>query len=89
VKQRTLEIGAFKNLRNFSIDFSQKLTTVLLGYNGTGKSNLLEALIIIFRDLDLGDVTSLSHSLSTSTPSSACSIARHRLYCWLGNSPVM
>jgi predicted ATPase len=55
VKLRTLEISAYKNLRNFKIDFSQALTTVLLGQNGTGKSNLLEALIIIFRDLDLGE----------------------------------
>src|SRR6202035_619362 len=54
MKLRKLEISTFKNLRNFSIDFSQQLTTVLLGQNGTGKSNLLEALIIIFRDLDLG-----------------------------------
>ena len=54
MKLRTLEMSAFKNLRNFSIDFSDTLTTVLLGQNGTGKSNLLEALIIIFRDLDLG-----------------------------------
>jgi predicted ATPase len=54
MKLRRLEIGEFKNLRNFSVDFGQKLTTVLLGQNGTGKSNLLEALIMIFRDLDLG-----------------------------------
>src|SRR5437879_4981405 len=54
MKLRTLEIGAFKNLRTFAIDFEDTLTTVLLGQNGTGKSNLLEAVIIIFRDLDLG-----------------------------------
>ncbi len=46
----------FKNLEPFTIDFSEDFaTTVLLGRNGTGKSNLLEALIIIFRDLDLGE----------------------------------
>ncbi len=50
-----LTIGGFKNLRNFTIDFDeQSPTTVLVGRNGTGKSNLLEALTIIFRDLDLG-----------------------------------
>ena len=50
-----LTIGNFKNLRDFSIDFDEKsLTTVLVGQNGTGKSNLLEALVLIFRDLDLG-----------------------------------
>ncbi len=47
-------IDNFKNLNNFFIDFDKDaLTTVILGRNGTGKSNLLEALIIIFRDLDL------------------------------------
>jgi len=51
MKLLKLEISTFKNLRDFSIDFSQTLTTVLLGQNGTGKSNLLEALIVIFRDL--------------------------------------
>jgi len=51
-----LTIGSFKNLRDFSIDFDeQSPTTVLVGRNGTGKSNLLEALTIIFRDLDLGE----------------------------------
>lgn len=50
-----LTIGSFKNLRDFSIDFDeQSPTTVLVGRNGTGKSNLLEALTIIYRDLDLG-----------------------------------
>lgn len=28
-------------------------TSVFIGRNGAGKSNLLEAIIIIFRDLDL------------------------------------
>ncbi len=64
MKLRKLEIGTFKNLRNFSIDFSQKLTTVLLGQNGTGKSNLLEALIIIFRDLDLGESPAFKYRLN-------------------------
>ncbi len=57
MKLRKLEISEFKNLRNFIIEFEQTLTTVLLGQNGTGKSNLLEALIIIFRDLDLGETS--------------------------------
>lgn len=50
-----LTIYNFKNLHNFTIDFDQNFfNTVILGRNGIGKSNLLEALIIIFRDLDLG-----------------------------------
>ncbi|BCL81704.1 AAA family ATPase [Ktedonobacteria bacterium brp13] len=63
MKLRTLEIGAFKNLRTFAIDFEDTLTTVLLGQNGTGKSNLLEAVIIIFRDLDLGQPPEFQYKL--------------------------
>ncbi len=63
MKLRKLEISEFKNLRNFIIEFEQTLTTVLLGQNGTGKSNLLEALIIIFRDLDLGDPPAFKYKL--------------------------
>ncbi len=44
----------FKNLIDFAIDFNQDSpTAVLVGRNGTGKSNVLEALTVIFRDLDL------------------------------------
>jgi len=50
-----LMIAEFKNLKNFFIDFDENsFTTVIVGQNGAGKSNILEALIIIFRDLDLG-----------------------------------
>jgi predicted ATPase len=42
----------FKNLKDVTIDFDQdQWVTVLIGWNGTGKSNVLEALAIIFRDL--------------------------------------
>jgi predicted ATPase len=42
----------FKNLKNVVIDFDQDhWVTVVIGWNGTGKSNVLEALAIIFRDL--------------------------------------
>src|SRR5687768_3944128 len=44
----------FKNLKDFKIDIAESaMETVLLGVNATGKSNFLEALVIIFRDLDL------------------------------------
>ncbi|HPE57409.1 MAG TPA: AAA family ATPase [Bacteroidales bacterium] len=44
----------FKNLEDFQFDFGKDSTeTVLLGLNATGKSNFMEALVIIFRDLDL------------------------------------
>lgn len=42
----------FKNLKNVTVDFDQNhWITVVIGWNGTGKSNVLEALAIIFRDL--------------------------------------
>lgn len=42
----------FKNLKDYTVRFDPAHgLNVLLGWNGTGKSNLFEALIIIFRDL--------------------------------------
>ena len=42
----------FKNLKNVAIDFDEgHWVTVVIGWNGTGKSNVLEAIAIIFRDL--------------------------------------
>jgi predicted ATPase len=42
----------FKNLKDVEIDFDEgHWVTVVIGWNGTGKSNVLEALAIIFRDL--------------------------------------
>lgn len=41
----------FKNLKNVTIDFDEDhWVTVVIGWNGTGKSNVLEALAIIFRE---------------------------------------
>ncbi|MDG4829272.1 AAA family ATPase [Solwaraspora sp. WMMD1047] len=54
MRLESLYITSWKNLQDFEIHFSDVPTTVLVGQNGTGKSNVLEALIIIFRDLDLG-----------------------------------
>jgi energy-coupling factor transporter ATP-binding protein EcfA2 len=48
-----LKIRGFKNLEDVDIDFDQEsLETVLIGQNGSGKSNVIEALATIFRDLD-------------------------------------
>jgi predicted ATPase len=63
-------IKSFRNLRDMEIDFATHLSPstgasadaeqktirshALIGQNGTGKSNLIEALITIFRDIDLG-----------------------------------
>jgi predicted ATPase len=47
-----LKLPSFKNLKNFEICFAPNEPDVLVvGRNGTGKSNLIEALVIIFRDL--------------------------------------
>ena len=60
-----LWVGNFKNLRDVTIDFdNESPTTVLVGRNGTGKSNILEALTIIFRDLDLGHIPPFQFKLS-------------------------
>lgn len=61
-----IQIDSFKNLRDFTFDFDEKhtgLVTVLLGRNGSGKSNLLEALVIIFRDLYLGQESEFGYEL--------------------------
>lgn len=60
-----LWIKDFKNLKDFKIDFDEdQMTTVLIGRNGTGKSNLIEAIVIIFRDLDLGKPPAFSYDLA-------------------------
>lgn len=47
-----LWIHEYKNLKDVEIDFDEdQWVTVLIGWNGTGKSNVIEALTIIFRDL--------------------------------------
>lgn len=46
----------FKNLDNVEVNFDENhLMTVIVGWNGAGKSNVLEALVFIFRNLDLGE----------------------------------
>lgn len=66
---KRIRIGAFRNLREVDIVFDTHLSPsannssdtppkmirshALIGQNGTGKSNFIEALITIFRDIDL------------------------------------
>jgi predicted ATPase len=53
LKLDKLTVEGFRNLNNH-VDFDeQSLSTVLVGKNGTGKSNLLEAIALIFKNLDL------------------------------------
>ena len=64
MKLNWLEIKSFKHLQDFKIDFDQNsLTTVLIGKNGTGKSNLLEALVVLFRDLHLDDSPTFAYKI--------------------------
>lgn len=59
-----LSIPNYRNLRSFVIDFDESQpTTVLLGRNGTGKSNLIEAIVEIFRELELGGAPAFAYTL--------------------------
>src|SRR5689334_13718194 len=60
-----LRIPGYRNLRSFEIDFDESQpTTVLLGRNGSGKSNLIEAIVEIFRELELGRAPEFDFSLT-------------------------
>jgi predicted ATPase len=64
MKLDKLWIGEFKNLRDVTVDFDEtNLMTVFVGWNGAGKSNVIEALVVIFRDLDLGKSPSFPYEL--------------------------
>lgn len=77
-----IRIPAFRNLRDLDISFDSHLAPTagapvdtlpkrirshaLIGQNGTGKSNLIEALITIFRDVDLDREAALDYMLEYS-----------------------
>ncbi|MBT3039307.1 MAG: AAA family ATPase [Candidatus Thiodiazotropha sp. (ex Ctena orbiculata)] len=64
MKLDKLWIKDFKNLKDVEVDFDEEqLVTVVIGWNGAGKSNLIEALVIIFRDLDLGNSPKFAYRL--------------------------
>jgi predicted ATPase len=59
-----LYLEDFKNLSKFDIDFSLKSERqVIIGRNGVGKSNILEALAWIFRDLDLAEESEFEYCI--------------------------
>src|SRR3546814_306473 len=61
----SLTIRSFKNLTDITIDFDEgELSTVVIGENGTGKSNVIEALATIFRDLDLGHASAFHYQIA-------------------------
>lgn len=74
----SLKIPNFRNLRDVAMDFATQLEPMpgqadavakavrshaLIGQNGTGKSNLIEALITIFRNLDLNQPAAFDYTL--------------------------
>lgn len=60
-----LHIDEFKNLRQLDIDFDETtLSTVIVGQNGTGKSNVLEAIVLIFKALDLVEPPPFGYSIT-------------------------
>lgn len=77
-----IHIPLFRNLRNLDIAFASHLqpaagaavavepkpirSHALIGQNGTGKSNLIEALITIFRDVDLDREAAFDYTLEYS-----------------------
>jgi len=59
-----VHINDFKNLRDFDINIDEnEMYTVLLGQNAAGKSNFLEALVILFRDLFLDKDPQFSYTI--------------------------
>jgi ABC-type multidrug transport system ATPase subunit len=57
-------VDGFKNIKGLDVDFDEsQLLTVLVGRNGSGKSNVIEALVRIFRALDLGELAPFSYHL--------------------------
>src|SRR6056297_2960565 len=59
-----LYLKTFRNLVDFDVDFDQASSRqVIVGRNGVGKSNLLEAITRIFRDLDLEEQTVFAYEI--------------------------
>jgi predicted ATPase len=69
-----LKIREFRNLRDFEITFTPFAkdadgtvrdfkSHAVIGQNGSGKSNMIEAIVTIFRDLDLNQKTEFDYEL--------------------------
>jgi len=101
---RHLAIPQFRNLRGVAIDFATELefapggshasapkairSHALIGQNGVGKSNLIEALITIFRDVDLDRDAALDYTLEyeirgTTVKLQAVTTKQKRPFVWV------
>lgn len=101
-----IRIPAFRNLRDLDIAFESHLqpaagapadaqpkpirSHALIGQNGTGKSNLIEALITIFRDVDLDREAAFDYTLEYSIRGHAVRIEadtakQKRPYVWVND----
>lgn len=64
MKLEYLEIESYKNLKDFKIDFNQdSFLDLIIGKNGSGKSNFFEALIEIFGKLEKNDLTEFKYKI--------------------------
>ena len=64
MRLQSLRVVNWKNLDDFTVDFDREsFTAVFVGRNATAKSNLLEAIVVIFRDLDLGERPTFAYQL--------------------------
>lgn len=74
-----VKIPLFRNLKDFEITFTDSVedpnvegrqrifnSHAVIGTNGAGKSNLIEVIIIIFRDLDLNQIASFDYEMDYS-----------------------
>ncbi len=77
MKLQRLKIPNWRNLREFEIEFTGTCadengrnpifrTHAIIGQNGSGKSNMIEAIVTIFRDLDLNEPTLFDYELDYS-----------------------
>ncbi|MGE8670148.1 MAG: AAA family ATPase [Achromobacter mucicolens] len=104
-----IRIPSFRNLRGLDISFETHLQAAasapadaqpkpirshaLIGQNGTGKSNLIEALITIFRDVDLDREAAFDYTLEYSIRGHAVRIEadtskQKRPYVWVDGDRV-
>jgi predicted ATPase len=71
-----LKVASYRNLKDFEITFTAGVddpdveggrrtfnSHAVIGANGAGKSNMIEAIITIFRDLDLNETTAFDYEL--------------------------